>query len=171
MRWVLLALCALVGAALSLYPLTLVETQAQVVVPAAAAAALFGVAAVFGLWRFAGAAAMLVIAEYTIALIIGDGEVDVAAVGLGVGLFVQLELVDLARQTARKATVHRDVVRARGRFTASVGLAGLAAGGGALIAGALATGGHAISLVVGAAAALATVWLTVSLARRAVLEP
>jgi hypothetical protein len=167
-RWILIAVCALLGAALGLYPLTLVEAKIQIVIPGALAAVLLAAAAVGGWARLAGSAALLVVAEYTAALIVGDSGIDISAVVVGAALFLELELLDLSRRFARGATLRRDVVVARGIYAGGVAVAGIMLGAAVMFAGTLTTGGHPLLLAAGAAAALAAAWLVVTLTRRAV---
>jgi hypothetical protein len=169
MRWMPAVLSTLLATALALYPLTLVEAEAQLLVPAAAAPLLFTAAVVFGIWRCAAGGAFLLLAEYALALIVRDSGADPSAVIYGVTLLFELELVDLAVLAARKATVPKEIFISRGRFAAGSGLAGALAGAAAFVAGTAATGGHPVVLLVGAAAGAGAVWLAVALARRTIL--
>jgi hypothetical protein len=170
-RWLLVGICALLAAALGLYPLILVEASPHLLIAAAAATVLFVVAAATGLWRCAGAGALLVVGEYALALITQDSGIDAGAVGVGVVLLFELELIDIASLAARGARVERKVLLERGRFAVAAGLAGVAGGSAALAAGVLAAGGHPLSFLAGAGAAVGAVWVVVMLARRAILGP
>ena len=86
MRWLLVGICALLAAALGLYPLILVEASPHLLIAAAAATVLFVVAAATGLWRCAGAGALLIVGEYALALIARDSGIDAGAVGVGVAV-------------------------------------------------------------------------------------
>jgi hypothetical protein len=171
MRRLLIGICTLLAAGLGLYPLTLVDASAHLLIAAAAATVLFGLAATLGLWRCAGAGALLIVGEYAVALVTRDSGIDAAAIGVGVALLIELEVVDVAALAARKATVEREVLFERVRFAVAAGLAGVAGGSAALVAGALATGGHPLIFISGACAAVGAVWVAVMLARKAVLGP
>jgi hypothetical protein len=171
MRWLPTGICTLLAAALGLYPLTLVDASAHLLIAAAAATVLFGLAAALGLWRCAGAGALLIVGEYAVALITRGYGIDAAAIGMGVALLIELEVVDVASLAARKATVDRAVLFERVRFAVAAGFAGVAGGSAALVAGAIARGGHPIIFISGACAAVGAVWVAVMLARKAVLGP
>jgi hypothetical protein len=170
MRWVLVATCALLAVAVALYPLTLVEAEPYLVVPAIVGPPLLAAAAWSGVWPLASVGTILLIAEYALALIKLDAGIDAASVAMGVALLIELELVDLARLAARRATIRTAVILTRARFALGAGLAGGVAGGAALVAGALATGGNPVVFLVGAGAAAGAVWTAVVLAHRAVLD-
>ena len=171
MRWFVVTTAFLLAVALALYPLTLVDAPAHVLIPGGGAVVLFAAAAAMGLWRCAGAGALLIVAEYSLALIARDSGIDAAAIAVGVALFIELELVDIAVQASRQTFVTRAVLVNRLRFGLVGGLAGIGGGAAALVTGVLAVGGHPLSFLAGAAAAVAAVGIGVTLARRAVLGP
>jgi hypothetical protein len=169
MKGFMAGISVLLGVLLALYPLTIVDGGAYLLVPGVVAALLLMAAATTGIWGAAVAAGLLLIGEYALALLIQDGGIDALSAPMAAALLLELELIDLTRLLGRDSKIDRSVLINRIRFVTAISFAGLLAAGAALIAGAALVSSHPLILFIGAAAALATMWVAATLTRALVI--
>jgi hypothetical protein len=157
----------LLGAALALYPLALVQVTYLTGSLAVGAFALLSIASLSASWAVTGAGMAAFVLEYTTALFSAGGEIDLMAPVIGVAVLVFVELVDLVAATKPKVSLGASVLWARGAFILRAAGVGGAAAALALAGGLAVRGGQGAPLVVAAACVLGAFAVAAGLAQGA----
>jgi hypothetical protein len=155
-----------VAAALALAPLAAVSGPLrQALAWLAAAGLLLAAGAALRLAALLAPALLVLLAEYTAALVGRGGRVHAAAPLVGAGLLLYAELASWAREARPRVRDERPVLAARATVVAAGTLAALAVGVLVLLAAAVPAGGGLARLAVGVVAATATLALVAVVAR------
>jgi hypothetical protein len=155
-----------VAAALAVAPLAAVAGPVREALAWVAGLALVvAAAAALRTGSLLGPALVLLLAEYTVALIHRGGRIDAAAPLVGAGLLLYAELASWAREARPQVRDERPVLHARVVVVVASALAALALGALVLLAAALPAGGGLTRLAIGVVATTLTLALVVLVAR------
>jgi hypothetical protein len=154
----------LLASALALYPLALGGLETSLITLGVLAVLCFLLALFTVEWILSGPGLILLLAEYTIALIERRGTLDAMAVGYAVGAFLLMELTDVALTLLRSERVAPEVAGVRVRQLLVVAVVGTIASAAVLLSGGLALEREPLLLFGGAAAGAGAVVLAVALA-------
>ena len=160
----------LLATALALYPLALGGIEPDLVTLGILAVLCFALALFTVEWILSGPGLVLLLAEYTLALIDRRGTLDAMAVGYAIGTFLLMELTDVALTLMRSERVAPEVAGVRVRQLLVVAVVGTIASAAVLLTGGLALERQPLLLLGGAAAGAGAVVLAVALAHD-VLRP
>lgn len=160
----------LLAAALALHPLALGGLEPYLLTLGILAVLCFALALFTMEWILSGPGLILLLAEYTLALLERRGALDSLAVGFAVGAFLLMELMDVALTLMRSERVAPEVAGVRVRQLLVVAIVGTIASAAVLLSGGLSLERQPLLLFGGAVAGSGAVILAVALAHD-VLRP